>query len=878
MIFLLKVVFCFAALSENKVWWGYEDDNWDAAGNWAAEGSPTLADQVFIDHRPAGTYTYPVLTDLNADAKCAVLKLSQYGSGGRLDITGGKLSVGNLAYIGIGASFACELNISCGELIVANNMFVPYGGETTVTMTGGNVSIGGSLSMMNQTIADGFINLLGGTIEAAALSWPAGIARFGHINIEEGALKINSAADYTAQLQALIDSGDITAYGSGTTRYDWISHPRAAFEIEYKGTSTILTAAIEDVNKAWNPSPADGGSVDTTGENVILTWSPGENTLLADGHDIYLGASFDDVNQAGRAEPEFKSNQTDTGYIPCPQLKANTTYYWRVDQITSSGIVKGNVWSFTTNSLIEDGLYTSAFGYDLNSNIVSTSVFSWYSSSGGQVSGPWLPLEGRENWTGDVLWWKSQIKQMMAANIDVLYVHLIMEHSWHDQNRINLFQALNELRKEGYDVPKVAPFLDPLITWDGAARPYPNLATTAGKDEFAAQYIRFFNQYYSVNEDAYADDYIARIDGRVVLDTWHVHLSTVNTASLTRQDLAQRLSAEFAAEHAIFSSGIYMVGTDGCALSFEDEQVVQFQQHAYFDTTDYNGIRTVQVKGGYWDQNIREPGYWLARSGGTHYKNAWNLVNADSAISRVYIESWNEYDEGSGIYAADCVNSPDLFDGRYYTPGSENDIWSESNDPYEYIKTTAAGAGIFNDTDNYNARILWHNIPDKIRAGEMLTANIIVQNSGDFSWTAANNYKLGQKITEPSEVLFGSNRYLIDDNSDEIGVYAEIFRGRPVIFELQIAAPQQSGVYTAHWQMLREGVLWFGEQLSIDIEVLAKSDLNYDGVVNGGDFKIIADSWLSRQCCPDDISNFDINEDDKINLLDFSVLAQDWLN
>ena len=41
---------------------------------------------------------------------------------------------------------------------------------------------------------------------------------------------------------------------------------------------------------------------------------------------------------------------------------------------------------------------------------------------------------------------------MMSANIDVMYVHLIPEF---DQERTNLFQALNQLRAQGYDVPKV---------------------------------------------------------------------------------------------------------------------------------------------------------------------------------------------------------------------------------------------------------------------------------------------------------------------------------------------------------------------------------------------------------------------------------------
>jgi len=134
-------------------------------------------------------------------------------------------------------------------------------------------------------------------------------------------------------------------------------------------------------------------------------------------------------------------------------------------------------------------LYTQGDTFNLNSHIVSTSVFCWYTSAGGQLSGPWLPLEGRANWTGETDWWKKQIKQIMTANIDVLYVHLIPQM---EQQRVNLFRALSEMRAQGYDVPKIAPFLDPLITWNIYGTT-PDLATTAGKDEFVGEYIRFLN-------------------------------------------------------------------------------------------------------------------------------------------------------------------------------------------------------------------------------------------------------------------------------------------------------------------------------------------------------------------------------------------------
>ena len=457
------------------------------------------------------------------------------------------------------------------------------------------------------------------------------------------------------------------------------------------------------------------------------------------------------------------------------------------------------------------GLFSPRASFNLTNRLVSVSLFQWFSSGGGQLSGPWRPLEGRSNWTGDTNFWRNQLKQIMAANIDVLYVHLIPSS---EQERTNLFQTLNQLRREGWNVPKVAPFLDPMITWD--QQPLVNVATAAGKDTFAGQYIRFFNQYYSVNQDANADDYLARINGRVVLDTWHVKFNLTNLNSLTRADVESRLQAVFAANHPVFTNGIRMVTTalNDPTLSFADEKVPQFEINNYYYQFQWGQVLSAQLKGGYWDQNIRNPGDFLPRNGGRHYTNAWNQATQTRAtLKRVYLESWNEYDEGTGMFAAN-PGPP------YIQPDSGNtntDVWSASNDPYEYIKTTARGAAVFNDWPNHDAAVLWHNIPTDMQSGETRTATVIVRNEGDALWNEATQVRFSQSDSDP--VNFGHDRYYIDDSQDDIPTFGGIFRGRPKTFQLTLTAPTQPGTYPTHWRMLQEGVEWFGQEISQNIVV-----------------------------------------------------------
>jgi hypothetical protein len=613
---------------------------------------------------------------------------------------------------------------------------------------------------------------------------------------------------------------------------------------------------IVEVSRAIYPSKGEGNVLP---DALVLNWLPGEN---ATSHYVYFGTSYDEVNSAERPDSDLIADkQVDTADLlefisqwlspqcaglPCANLdgvngidindfsvlagewldqaddqyKGNqplgnetynigniewdTTYYWRIDDRDDYNAekYKGDVWQFTTKAYPD--LYSSIDTFGISNHIVSTSVFVWYP---GQASGSWLPLDGLANWNSSVAWWKSQIKQIMVANIDIMLVHLVDGLA---ENRTNLFQAMNELRAEGYNVPRAAPFLDPLINWNGTSI---DVATTAGKDAFVNVYKLFFDQYYSVNQDSYADDYIGIIDNRVILDTWHVHTLS-NAGSLSRSDVESRLAAEYGVEHPIFNNGIYMMGTEGNGLNFCDEQFAQFQYHEYWHRTVYNSVPAMQLKGGYWDQNIRDPGYIMPRDGGANYDYAW--TRPDRLTNwRVYIESWNEYDEGSGIYLCDVDNSP------YIAPGNpSNDFWSDSNDPWEYIKTTAAGVHIFkiDEVPGQDSRILWHDFPTPMYPGQVCTAQVVVRNEGALSWTGAANYKFGQK-ENLGEAIFGSIRYPIDDQTNEISFYGGIFRGRPIMFTLTLVAPGTPGQYSTHWSMLQEGVAWFGEELAITIDV-----------------------------------------------------------
>ncbi len=100
---------------------------------------------------------------------------------------------------------------------------------------------------------------------------------------------------------------------------------------------------------ATGPQPADEAT--DVPRDVAMGWKAGE---YAATHDVYFGAAFDDVNVASRSNPAgtlLSQDQTTTTFDPPGLLDFGQTYYWRIDEVNAppdNTIIKGNVWSFTT--------------------------------------------------------------------------------------------------------------------------------------------------------------------------------------------------------------------------------------------------------------------------------------------------------------------------------------------------------------------------------------------------------------------------------------------------------------------------------------------------------------------------------------------------
>ena len=111
------------------------------------------------------------------------------------------------------------------------------------------------------------------------------------------------------------------------------------------------------VTTARHPVPADGATITATA--VELQWDPG---MISTSSNVYFGEDFEKVSNAtttghGRIPRQHRpklSFKVGSAGNPYPAgLAANTTYYWRIDEVNDlqpDSPWKGEVWSFTVAS------------------------------------------------------------------------------------------------------------------------------------------------------------------------------------------------------------------------------------------------------------------------------------------------------------------------------------------------------------------------------------------------------------------------------------------------------------------------------------------------------------------------------------------------
>lgn len=139
---------------------------------------------------------------------------------------------------------------------------------------------------------------------------------------------------------------------------------------------------------ASNPSPANEANDVAT--DVVLNWTPG---IYAGTHQLYLGTSFEDVNDATTPLAELDVNN----FTPDSPLELGQTYYWRIDEVNATSdhtTFTSNIWSFSVEPI----------AFTIGSITAEASSYNGTSPATNLINGSGLNEEDQHSTSVDDMW------------------------------------------------------------------------------------------------------------------------------------------------------------------------------------------------------------------------------------------------------------------------------------------------------------------------------------------------------------------------------------------------------------------------------------------------------------------------------------------
>jgi len=195
---------------------------------------------------------------------------------------------------------------------------------------------------------DNLYTLNGGTLEIGSGGIKNSVVRIDFSADSTGILTINTGTDYRETLLERVANGVFSIGGmtqDSLGRFDVLTYDPAT------GVTTLQLNGPKNLLQASNPIPENGAT--NAPLEVTLIWTAGRDAVE---HIVYIGSSWDDVNDASGGTPQAATN-----FGPLSVNYATTTF-WRVDEVQADGTVtKGNVWFFATPPYI---IIDDVEGYD----------------------------------------------------------------------------------------------------------------------------------------------------------------------------------------------------------------------------------------------------------------------------------------------------------------------------------------------------------------------------------------------------------------------------------------------------------------------------------------------------------------------------------
>jgi NTE family protein len=109
-----------------------------------------------------------------------------------------------------------------------------------------------------------------------------------------------------------------------------------------------------------------------------------------------------------------------------------------------------------------------------------------------------------------------------------------------------------------------------------------------------------------------------------------------------------------------------------------------------------------------------------------------------------------------------------------------------------------------------NSALSSENIPLSVSVGAVANASISFFNVGNTTWRPTDGYRLGAQGPQDN-LVWGLNRVELPD---------AVNPGQEAVFNFSFRAPPSPGRTSFEWQMVRDGVQWFGERSARSIAIV----------------------------------------------------------
>ena len=203
----------------------------------------------------------------------------------------------------------------------------------------------------------------------------------------------------------------------------------------------------------------------------------------------------------------------------------------------------------------------------------------------------------------------------------------------------------------------------------------------------------------------------------------------------------------------------------------------------------------------------------LYNNTGGNYKNASSTTDiyvdplfADQKNHNYYLESKAGRWDGS-LWVNDIINSP-CIDAGYPLSDYSNEPVPNGN----RINIGPQGNTMYASKSDISAQYVSDMIPSSMTTGQQYTVSVTMHNSGTTTWNENSVIRLGGVgDTSGDANKFGPTRISIPTGTN-------VAPNTNYTFNFTMTAPS-AGTYNPKYQMLKEGVAWFGATLSKTISV-----------------------------------------------------------